>query len=777
MKIKTLLTTAVILSVIILISVGSWVYSLNKAYSEMKDDTYIAQKISSAIFRINTLSSEYLLYYQDRVSHQWKNAHSELGNIFTDAEIYHVSAFVDLYKVIQSHERLQTLFVQLEEINNTKITPLSVQRRKALGSQMLTIMQILLQASTELVNAVEVKRKKVEQQILWLALIIFIVFIVTLLLSWLVIANRIILPVNNLKNYIVNVDASNLDEKYIFNRKDEVGELIESFNRMAGKLFKTTVSKQKLMDEIDERKRSEEELIRQTNLSKSILENTGNVIVVLDREGNFIKFNRAAEDVTGYSRYEVLYKPVWDYVIPQEQKAGVKNVFKNLKDGKVDMAGNYENHWKTRSGDYRLFDWHNDVLRDAENEVKYIVAVGHDITDKRKDELEKQRMQRELEQAQKMEALGQLTGGVAHDFNNMLGIILGYSELAINKVTGSNDSAIKNYLEQVITASNRAKELIAKMLTFSRIDDSVSETVNPDALLTESIDLMKSILPSSIKLEVEIENNLPMIVINPVQFQQVIMNLMVNAKDAMDGIGIINIRASLYHSSGDECSSCHQKVKGDWVEIQVEDSGCGIPDDIHGKIFEPFFTTKEVGEGTGMGLSMIHGIVKANGGHIIIKSTVGMGTSFHLLFPLSVSSPGVTAAEHVLPDIDITKGEGKRILIVDDQESLVDLQYDLLSNAGYVCSKKYNSQKALELYLSSPDSFDLIITDQTMPDLTGLELISAIRQKGLNIPIIIETGYSDKIKDAGLDISNVTLLKKPVSSKELLSCIAKIFSE
>ncbi|MDH5600797.1 MAG: PAS domain S-box protein [Gammaproteobacteria bacterium] len=776
MKIKTALKLVIVLSLLVSASIGSWVYSLYQAYAEMKDDAYITQKLSNVIQRINSTSSEYLLYYQERASIQWKSAHLELGEVLTDPEINHAAQFVELDKVIDSHERLQTLFEQLEKINGGDDTAIVMRQRKALASQLLTSLQVMSQVTSELVSDVELKRKDIERKLSWLSFVIFIAFVVILIFSWILIAYRIVIPVNNLKNYIVNIDANNLAERYEVKRNDEVGELVTSFNRMAENLLNTTVSKQKLTNEIEERKRSEEELIKQTNLNKSVLENTGNVVVVLDRDGNFIKFNHAAEQVTGYSRYELLYKPVWDFVIPEEQQPGVKKVFENLKDGNIDIAGNYENHWVTKNGDYRLFDWHNDVIKNAENEVKYIVAIGHDITDKRKDEAEKQRMQRELEQSHKMDALGQLTGGIAHDFNNMLGVILGYAELAVNKAKDNNDLSIQNYLEQVITASNRAKELIAKMLTFSRADKSASQVVSIELLLDESIDLMKSILPSTIKLEKKMQKNLPMIAINPTQFQQVIMNLMINAKDAMDGVGILNISTALYYSRGNECSSCHQKIEGEWVEVIIKDNGSGMTDEVKERIFDPFFTTKNIGEGTGMGLSVIHGIVKGHGGHIIVKSTEGVGTSFHLLLPF-ITSGEKHIADNTNFETESIKGSAQRILIIDDETSLVDFQYELLNANGYICTKMYDSSEALELYLSSPGSFDLILTDQTMPGVTGLEIIDLIRSKGLTTPVIIETGYSDKIKEKYLDTNNVTLLKKPVKSKELLYQIAKILTQ
>ena len=372
-----------------------------------------------------------------------------------------------------------------------------------------------------------------------------------------------------------------------------------------------------------------------------------------------------------------------------------------------------------------------------------------------------------------MEALGKLTGGIAHDFNNMLGIIIGYTDLAMYKAEHENDSPFHGYLEQIKTASTRAKDLIAKMMSFSRVDQAASHSLQLTPLLDENILLMTSILPSTIKLEVSKEKNINNIMMDPVQFQQILMNLILNAKDAMDGVGKINVSLANYISFDEECSSCHKKITGNWVEVVVSDNGSGMSKEVKERIFDPFFTTKSLGQGTGMGLSVLHGVVKGHSGHIIVESILGKGTRFRLLFPAIDGEENFSSMENENTENSI-HGSGQRILIVDDQVSLADIEYDLLTSYGYNCTKKYDSEEALNLFLSDPSAFDLIVTDQTMPNLTGLELIDNIRKNNIDIPIIIATGYSEKIKDNKLDIKNVTLLFKPIETKTLLANVARI---
>jgi len=776
MKIKTILKLGVLVTLLILLVLGLWVVSISKSYEDTKKDAEISKLVNSTVFKSTILSSDYLLYYQKRAAQQWKSTYLQLSKILTDPEINHLNELVDLKSLRKAHVRSFKLFERIEKSKKKELenpTQLLIEQRKALSEKLLSTSQLMSLKARQLAEAIEVKRDEIEEQLFYLTVITFFVFLITLVVSWYIIACRIVQPVEALKNYITNIDGKNLDEKYDVVRNDEVGLLINAFNNMAQNLFNTTVSKEKLEKEIKEKEKSQKELTNQQKLNASVLEGAGNIIIILDIEGNVIQFNHSAEKLTGFSREELIGKPIWDFVIPKEEYEDVKEVFDALKGGDTAYADNHENHWVTKDGEYRLIEWHNSIIRDENKDVTHIVAIGYDITGKRFDEIEKQRIQRELNQSRKMEALGKLTGGIAHDFNNMLGIIIGYTDLALHKSEKNNDSDFTSYLEQIKTASNRAKDLIAKMLSFSRVDQAASHALQLAPLLDENILLVNSILPSTIKLEVSKQDNVQNIMMDPVQFQQILMNLIINAKDAMDGVGKINISLANYNSSDEECTSCHQKITGNWVEIVVADNGSGMSKEVEERIFDPFFTTKALGQGTGMGLSVLHGIVKGHNGHIIVESTLGKGTRFRLLFP-AIAGEAKSLSNNVEEDENHIHGNGQRILIIDDQVSLADIEYDLLTSYGYKCTKKYDSEEALNLFLSDSDAFDLIITDQTMPNLTGLELISCIRKNEINIPIIIVTGYSDKIKDNKLDIKNVTLLLKPVETNKLLANVARV---
>lgn len=774
MKIKALLQFGIVASIIIITVLGMWILSINQKYLETKENTIVAQAISDNVLYLNSLTSDYLLYYQERAYLQWKNTHTRLTKVLESNSIDNVNDFIDINILRKIHKSSFHLFERLHEgkINKQKENLLLIEdKNKALAAQLLTTTQQTSLLAKKLTDSVRINRENIEQQLYWLALVLFIIFFVTLSVIWITLAYRVVIPVRLLKEHISKIDSGNLNKKFISKNNDEIGELATSFNTLTEKLFTTTVSKEKLIKEIEERKKTRIELDKQQRLNTTVLEGAENIITILDTEGCFVNFNRSAEKLTGFSRDELIGKPIWDFVIPDEEQEKVRDVFIALLKGEFAIAGSHENYWITKKGEYRLIDWNNTVIRNADNEITHVVAIGSDITEKRFNEIEKQRFQRELNQSRKMEALGKLTGGIAHDFNNMLGIIIGYTDLAVYKSEKNNESAYSNYLKQIKTASFRAKGLIEKMLSFSRVDQALSHSLQLAPLLDENILLMNSILPSTINLEITKEDNVQNILMDPVQFQQIIMNLILNAKDAMDGVGKINISLANYNSLNEECSSCHQKIMGNWVEIIVADNGSGMSKEIVERIFEPFFTTKELGQGTGMGLSVIHGIVKGYEGHIVVESTLGKGTCFRILFPALDYEVNSSLSE-IEKNESIIRGHGQRILIIDDQESLADIEYDLLTSYGYKCTKKYDSEDALNLFLSDSNAFDLIITDQTMPNLTGLELINNIRKNDIDIPVIIVTGYSEKIKDNKLDMKNVTLLLKPVATKELLANVA-----
>ncbi len=528
-----------------------------------------------------------------------------------------------------------------------------------------------------------------------------------------------------------------------------------------------------VIQDITDRILDESRLRSERDFNESVLETADNVIVILDMNACFVRFNRAAELLTGYSRYEVLGKPVWDTVIPPEQIDAVKQVFENLRRGKVDIAGQYQNDWVMRDGSRRTLEWRNSALHNDKGAVTHIVTLGYDLTERLAAQSEQERLHRELNQARKMEALGQLTGGIAHDFNNMLGIIIGYNELAMDEFGEKMNDTLLDYHHNINTASHRARELVKQMMVFSKSKKTEKQALQLQPLIEENIAMLRSVIPSSVKIHFEYENDLPNVMVDPIQVQQALMNLCLNARDAMQGVGTLNIKLGMQHGIDRECNACHKIVRGSWLEMSVSDDGSGMEGEVIERIFEPFFTTKDVGQGTGMGMSVLHAIMDGHSGHIFIDTQKNRGTCFRLVFPGLSLSPADALPEIREPQPAYRKGNGEHILVVDDEPVLVDYLYLLLSGNGYQCTKTCSSPEALSMIQQNPRAYNMIITDHTMPDLTGTEMIRRLRTIRDDIPVILVTGYSDTVDMRDIDLHDITLLDKPLDSGVLLRHVAE----
>jgi CheY-like chemotaxis protein len=383
----------------------------------------------------------------------------------------------------------------------------------------------------------------------------------------------------------------------------------------------------------------------------------------------------------------------------------------------------------------------------------------------------------QLQQAQKMEALGQFTGGIAHDFNNILGCILGFAKLALHRHVPDGDSALAEHLREVIAAGERASALTLKMLAFSRSQPDRSKTPQlPGPLLAEAMKMLGSTVPSSIVVTKEVEEHLPAICVDPVELQQILLNLALNARDAMNGKGrlFIGLRRSRYKDA--LCSITHKRIEGDFVELTVSDSGPGIPSEVLPRIFEPFFTTKGIGQGTGMGLAMVHGLVQRACGHVLVETWEGEGTTFRILFPITDSAVPAAVEEPPAPRT-LPRGHGK-VLLVEDDHAMLRLLSATLEDAGYRVQAHADPRQALAAFRAEPGSFAAVISDQTMPHLTGMDLLHKLLQLRSELPAILCTGYSDTVDRAtALKAGVRRFFHKPVDSDAILSALAEITAQ
>ncbi len=385
------------------------------------------------------------------------------------------------------------------------------------------------------------------------------------------------------------------------------------------------------------------------------------------------------------------------------------------------------------------------------------------------------RAEEQLRQARKMEAVGNLTSGIAHDFNNILASIMGYTELLQESFSGQAESREVRYLGEVHKSAMRARDLISQMQVFSRRGDSEPQLLAARPLVDETIKMLRPTLPSTIELYQHFDEQLPQLKIDPVQFQQVVMNLLINARDAMEGVGELHISLKISRLQGAHCASCHQPVEGSYVELSVRDSGSGISDEVQKKLFEPYFTTKPVGRGTGMGLPVVHGIVHEHGGHIVVESQPGEGSVFRLFFP-GVMGPAVVATvSKVAEKVKSARNGHGRVLVVDDEQAITGFLAELLGSNGYEVLTCNDAQSALTQFLADPAAIDLMVTDQTLPKMTGVELSKAVLQLRPELPIILCSGYIDETTEQAIKETGISkFFTKPVNAMELLEQLAEL---
>jgi two-component system cell cycle sensor histidine kinase/response regulator CckA len=415
-------------------------------------------------------------------------------------------------------------------------------------------------------------------------------------------------------------------------------------------------------------------------------------------------------------------------------------------------------------------------FRDGEGQIKRQLSVIHDITEQLSEHARSKELGRELSQRHKMEALGQLSGGVAHDFNNLLSIIQGNTELVLNEKNVVSAKERAEYLHIVLDATDRAAELVTQMMVFSRLDRSEEASYDLALLIKKDIKMLRSVLPSSVEVESVIAEDLPPVIIDPVQLQQILMNLCINARDAMNGIGKLTISLSHVNGASGICQCCRKQIAGRWIELAVEDNGCGIEKDQMDRIFEPFYTTKPIGEGTGMGLSVIHGIMGRSDRHVLVDSRRGRGSTFRMLFtPVERDIPSVAPPIPAKVELALS-GSDQRILIVDDERDVADIVGRFLTMAGYQTTIVYDSLKALDKFLEDPKHFDMVITDQTMPGLTGTMLARKIKALREDIPVILCSGFNSGVESGEEAGFCDVFIAKPYEMKELLAIVATIFA-
>ena len=487
-----------------------------------------------------------------------------------------------------------------------------------------------------------------------------------------------------------------------------------------------------------------------------LFDRSGDIIVVHDRRGRVSTINRAGEQLTGYLRDELrMLEPNWVF------GAGyVDALLHMIAEGLDSVPREFRAEFVPRKGSPIPVSVHASVLV-GDGDVVGVTVLAHDLT-------ERDRLETELRQAQKMEAVGRLATGIAHDFNNLITVLLGYSDELIE---GSPEgSSMRAAAIEVRRAADRASALTQQLLAFSRRQASVSHTVDVNYVIAHMEDLVRRLIGPEVRLRFNLQPDLAMISADPQQIGQVIMNLAVNARDAMPSGGELMIETANVDLGADNIDV----IPGPHVELAVSDSGQGMTAEVRGRLFEPFFTTKDLGRGTGLGLSMVQAIVRQSGGHIKVESEPNQGTTFRAFFP-QLADAAAAVPELAPSPVAAIKGEGT-VLLAEDDRSVRRLVVTELTRRGFTVLEADDGATALEVFLREKDRVDVLVTDVVMPRMNGAALAKAVGDIRPGLKILFISGHPERAGE-GLDPTGVTnLLMKPFTADTLASRIKELIA-
>jgi two-component system, cell cycle sensor histidine kinase and response regulator CckA len=457
-------------------------------------------------------------------------------------------------------------------------------------------------------------------------------------------------------------------------------------------------------------------------------------------------------------------------MIHPEDRQIVADTYRKLKEQKQSQTLVYR--IVTPDGKLRWIEDHMRSFFSNEGLFAGIDGILCDISDRISTQEEKRRIESQLRKSQRLETIGTLAGGIAHDFNNILTPILGYAEMGIAGI--SDDDPMHEYFGEIMQAAERAQKLVSQILTFSKAEEGKAVPVSMQEVIDEAIQLLRPSLPSTISIEEEIDNSCRAVLADPTQMHQVVVNLCTNASHAMEKSGGVLKIALREISTGSEMPPIVPKLpNGDYAELSISDTGTGMDDSTVERIFEPFFTTKSIEKGTGLGLSVVHGIVTASNGQLSVKSDQGKGSTIHVWLPVIENKAGAKPEEKP----QSAKYEAS-VLFIDDEPAAVNMVTIMMTKLGYNIQAEKSPTEALKLFKEKPDRFDLIITDLTMPEMTGIQLTSEIHKISPSIPVILMTGYG-KIIDHDTPLRHYginRLLKKPVKLAQLASAVNEVLS-
>jgi PAS domain S-box-containing protein len=512
--------------------------------------------------------------------------------------------------------------------------------------------------------------------------------------------------------------------------------------------------------DITDLKRAEQELRESRKQYLDLVEETPDLITRVDVEGRLLFVNHAALDIFGLAPEECIGRLAFDFIHPEDRETTIK-AFQSWLKGSENFT--HENRQVAIDGRMHHMTWAIHVEKDEAGNISGLAGAARDITDLKWAEEEKTKLESQLHQAQKMESVGSLAGGVAHDFNNMLGVILGHASLALLKLDPAYP--LHGHLEQIRKAAERSAELTQQLLTFARKQTIAPKVLDLNDSVASMLKMLQRLIGERIQITWQPAADLWLIKIDPSQINQILTNLCVNARDSIGDIGIITIETGNSTIDVDYCANRMDVLPGDYVRLVVSDNGCGMDNETMQRIFEPFFTTKEMGKGTGLGLATVFGIVMQNNGCVNVYSEPGLGSTFTINLPRHVGNTWEVPKEGL--DLPAPRGQ-ETILLVEDEMAILDMASMILSEQGYTVLQANTPGEAIRLAKEHVGKIGLLITDVIMPEMNGKDLAHNLQSLHPQLKCLFMSGYTaDAIARHGVLDDGVNFIQKPFSLTDL----------